>query len=105
MTNGADTIYALATAPGRAGVAVMRVSGPRAFEMAGLLRPARLPPARMAQRRAVVDPQTGQTVDHALILAFPAPGSFTGEDVLEFHLHGGPAIIRRVSDLLREEGF
>ncbi|WP_193185023.1 tRNA uridine-5-carboxymethylaminomethyl(34) synthesis GTPase MnmE [Nisaea sediminum] len=85
-----DTIYALASAAGRAGVAVFRVSGPRAFEglqkLTGLVG---LEP-RYAVRATVRDGD--ETVDDGLVLAFAAPASFTGEDVVEYQLHGGRAV-------------
>ncbi|WP_299547932.1 tRNA uridine-5-carboxymethylaminomethyl(34) synthesis GTPase MnmE [uncultured Tateyamaria sp.] len=94
-----DTIFALATAQGRAGVAVIRISGPAAkscaLQMCGFL-----PHARHASTRILHD-ENGETLDHALVLVFDAPASFTGEDVVEFHLHGSIAVI---SAVLRELG-
>jgi tRNA modification GTPase len=86
-----DTIVAPATAPGRAAVAVLRVSGPRAFEVAR--RCVRGWPAapREAALLAVHDPRTGERLDRALVTAFPAPRSYTGEDVVELAVHGGLA--------------
>lgn len=83
------TIFALASAPGRAGVAVVRLSGPRAGPIAQSLAGA-LPPPRQAVLRRLV--HGGAEIDHALLLWFPGPHSFTGEDVAEFHLHGGRAV-------------
>jgi tRNA modification GTPase len=80
-------IFALASAAGRAGVAVVRVSGPGAGEMARMLA-GPLPPPRQAVLRRLAH---GSEIDHALLLWFPGPGSFTGEDVAEFHIHGGRA--------------
>ncbi len=87
-----DTIYALATPPGRGGVAVVRVSGLRARDAIAALTQMSAPPPRLASLRRLADPQSGQLIDKALILYFAAPASFTGEDVAEFHLHGGPAV-------------
>lgn len=95
-----ETIFALATPPGRSGVAVMRLSGPSAGAVLQALTARPLPPARKAVRRALRDPSTGETVDSALILWFPAPASFTGEDVAELHLHGGRAVIASVINIL-----
>ena len=97
----ADTIAAVATAPGRAGIGVVRVSGPaiRAI-VAGIL--GRMPEPRTA---VLCDFRgaSGETLDRGLALFFPAPHSYTGEDVLELHGHGGPAvlqlILRRCLDL------
>jgi tRNA modification GTPase len=88
-----DTIYALATARGRAGVAVIRVSGPDAFAAAERLG-GDVPPARVASLRRLIS--DGIVLDEALVLAFRAGASFTGEDVIELHLHGGPAVMRSV---------
>lgn len=95
-----DTIYALATAPGRAGVAVLRVSGSRAGAALTALTGAALPPPRLATLRRLIDPQDGETLDQALLLWFPGPASFTGEDVAELHLHGGRAVIAGVTAAL-----
>lgn len=89
-----DTIYALATARGKAGVAVIRVSGPDAFPVSERLC-GRLPPLRQAGLRSLrgID---GQLLDEALVLRFPEGGSFTGEDVVELHLHGSRAVVSAV---------
>jgi tRNA modification GTPase len=85
----ASTIYALASAPGRAGVAVVRISGPDAGPaLAALAGPLPLP--RTATLRALRHQDA--VLDQALVLWFPGPGSFTGEDVAEFHIHGGLAV-------------
>lgn len=89
------TIFALASAPGRAGVAVVRVSGPgtrRAIE--AMTGPC--PEPRYATLRFVRHPESGQKIDRGVVLWFPAPDSFTGEDVAELHLHGGRAVVRAV---------
>lgn len=90
----ADTIAAVATAPGRAGIGVVRVSGPavRAI-VAGIL--ACMPKPRAATLCDFRD-ASGGTLDRGLALFFPAPHSYTGEDVLELHGHGGPAVLRLV---------
>jgi tRNA modification GTPase len=83
------TIFALASAPGRAGVAVVRISGPQASDCIRALA-GPLPAPRQAVLRRLA--HRGAEIDQALLLWFPAPRSFTGEDVAEFHLHGGRAI-------------
>jgi tRNA modification GTPase len=86
-----DTIYALSTGIGRAGVAVFRASGPAARqgleELAGSL-----PEPRRASLRRIRDPQTGEIIDEGLVLWLPGPASFTGEDMAEYHLHGSRAV-------------
>jgi tRNA modification GTPase len=89
------TIFALSSAPGRAGVAVVRVSGPRAGTVLDLMAPPR-PSPRYAAARHIVQPETGERLDHGLVLWFPAPKSFTGEDTAELHLHGGRAVVKAV---------
>lgn len=86
-----DTIYAPATAAGRAAVAVVRVSGPRTRDAVSELAGG-VPPARRAVVRTLRD-ESGDEIDQALILFFEGPESFTGEDVAEFHVHGGPAVM------------
>ena len=93
-----DTIFALASAPGRAGVAVVRVSGPKAGEIADALWGER-PAPRMASLRRFVKP-CGEVIDQGLALWFPGPASFTGEDSAEFQIHGGPAVIAAIADAL-----
>lgn len=87
----ADTIFARASGAGKAGVAVWRVSGPEAFAVAARLVGSPLPDARRASLRALRS-EDGEMLDRGLALLFPAPGSFTGEDVAEFHTHGGRAL-------------
>lgn len=93
-----DTIAAIATAAGAAGIGVIRVSGPAAATIATALH-GRLPPVRRAVRALLRDAD-GEPLDDALLLYFAAPRSFTGEDVLEIHGHGSPvllqALLRRV---------
>lgn len=89
-----NTIFALASARGRAGVAVVRVSGPRALD-AGRALAGSLPVERQAGLRVLRD-ATGQVLDNSLVLTFPAPHSFTGEDIVELHLHGSPAVQKAV---------
>jgi len=85
-----DTIAAIATPPGRGGVAVLRLSGPRAMALAAAVAGA-LPAPRQAALRPLRDAQ-GEMIDRGLVLTFPAPRSFTGEDVVELQLHGSPVI-------------
>jgi len=94
-----DTIFALATARGKAGVAVVRMSGPAAFDVASAMISS-LPKPRRAALRHMRD-KDGTLLDEALVLTFPGPNSFTGEDVVEFHLHGS---IATVAAVLRELG-
>ena len=85
-----DPIVALATPPGRSAIALIRLSGKGAFEVAArVLRPFRSDPPRVVRRVRVVHPVTGEVVDDALATCFPAPRSYTGDDLLELSTHGG----------------
>uniref|UniRef100_UPI00358F4452 tRNA modification GTPase GTPBP3, mitochondrial-like n=1 Tax=Myxine glutinosa TaxID=7769 RepID=UPI00358F4452 len=95
------TLFALSSAQGRSGVAVIRVSGPQAGDtLRGLTGSFELPPARSARLRRLRDPASGETLDRGLVLWFPGPHSFTGEDSCEFHVHGGSAVICGVLEAL-----
>lgn len=89
----AQTIFALSSAPGRAGIAVIRISGPRAGEVVDAMAPPR-PENRYAALRRIRDPESGDPIDEALVLWLAAPRTETGEDMAELHLHGGPAIVK-----------
>jgi tRNA modification GTPase len=89
-----DTIIALASGAGRAGVAVVRVSGPGAAGVLTQLGGAPVPRARKATIRVLRD--NGAYLDEAIVLFMPGPNSFTGQDVVEFQVHGGPAVIEAV---------
>jgi tRNA modification GTPase len=90
-----DTIFALSSAPGRAGVAMIRVSGRQARQALVCLTGLADFSPRHATRARLRD-KSGATLDDALVLWFPGPASFTGEDVAEFHVHGGRAILDSV---------
>ncbi len=98
--SGADTIFALSTARGRSAIAVIRVSGPRAGDALAALAPRCTPQPRVAKFARLADPATGERIDDALALWFPAPKSETGEDVVELQVHGGRAVIVGVLDAL-----
>ncbi|HZF37017.1 MAG TPA: tRNA uridine-5-carboxymethylaminomethyl(34) synthesis GTPase MnmE, partial [Candidatus Angelobacter sp.] len=95
-----DTIYALSSAAGRAGVAVIRLSGPNAMAALRQIAAGEPPAPREAGLRKLKHPQTGVALDQGIVLTFPAPRSFTGEDVVELHIHGGRAVIRSVFEAL-----
>lgn len=94
----ADTIFALSSGAPPAAIAIIRVSGPRAFDAVNMLA-GRVPPPR---RASLVTLRTGagEELDHALALTFPGPDSATGEDLAELHLHGGRAVVRAVESAL-----
>jgi tRNA modification GTPase len=98
-----DTIFALATAPGKAGVAVIRISGPDAFAV-GRVVAGTVPAPAEARLRRLSDGQ-GTHLDDALVLAFQAPHSFTGEDVVELQAHGSPATVKAVLAAISATGL
>lgn len=95
----ADTIFALSSGAGRAAVALIRVSGGRAGAALEALT-GRVPSPRQASLRKLSDPATGDILDEALVLWLPGPGTATGEDMAELHLHGSPAVIAATLKLL-----
>ena len=97
------TIFAPATASGKAGVAVIRVSGPQALEAVKKMTAIKTPVPRKAMFSEIHTPD-GTAVDNGLVLYFPCPNSFTGEDVVEFQTHGGRAIISAVLNGLAQIG-
>ena len=96
-----DTIFAPATAAGRAAVAVVRLSGPRSAEILRALA-GRLPAPRRAALRTLR--HAGEEIDRALTLWLPGPESYTGEDSAEFHVHGGRAVLQALSEALAAAG-
>ena len=110
-----DTIFALSSAPGRAGVAVVRVSGPASWKsLKKLISTAPQPPSAdnaspsahnvtLCKIYTLCHPVSRETIDQALVLQFMAPRSFTGEDVIEYHVHGGKAVIDALFDALASQ--
>ena len=99
-----ETIFALSSAPGRAGVSVLRLSGPSAGRALQKLTGRDLPKARMASLRTILD-GGGAVIDEPLVLWFPGPKSFTGEDCAEIHIHGSAAILEVTARRLMELGL
>jgi len=90
------TIYALSTGPGLSGVAVIRVSGEESKRVIELLTNKPLPAPRVASLRNISKINTLELIDEGIILWFPGPHSYTGEDMVEFHIHGSKAVIEAV---------
>jgi tRNA modification GTPase len=104
--NGVSTIFALASGSLRAGVAIVRVSGKGARLSLEVLCAQQNPRPRRAYYVTVTDPASGAPIDRALVLYFAAPASFTGEDVAEYHVHGGRSVVESLLAALgRMEGF
>ncbi|MFT3810313.1 MAG: tRNA uridine-5-carboxymethylaminomethyl(34) synthesis GTPase MnmE [Micropepsaceae bacterium] len=98
-------MYALASASGRAGVAVVRLSGPASRRALTALAPGFEASPRTARRITLRDPSDNALIDEGLALIFPAPNSFTGEDVVELHIHGSPATLQRLFPVLSGLGL
>lgn len=92
-----DTIFALATPPGRGAIAIIRLSGPGTDEALACLGAGGLKPRMASLRDLMLD---GRALDQALVLRFPAPNSYTGEACAELHLHGGRAVVEAVGEAL-----
>lgn len=90
-----ETIFALSSGRGRAGVAVIRISGPRSRTVLETMAGG-IPKRATARLRQLSDPANGDALDEALVLFFEGPASFTGEDIAELHVHGGPAVVENV---------
>jgi tRNA modification GTPase len=103
MTEHADdTIFAIATPPGSGGVGVIRISGPACTAIAKALL-GRVPALRQAEFARFLA-EDGSAIDSGIVLLFAAPASFTGEDVLELHGHGGPVVLQMLSQRLLQLG-
>src|SRR5436309_2287709 len=94
-----DTIYAPATAAGRAAIAIIRLAGPAAGPALAALA-GKLPPPRVARHVRLRDPENGAALDDGIALWFPAPHSVTGEDVAELQVHGSRAVLAAMMAVL-----
>jgi Predicted GTPase len=88
------TIYALSSGPGTSGVAIIRISGTEASEVIKLLTSMKVPKPRVATLRKINYINTSELIDEGIIIWFPGPESYTGEDMAEIHIHGGKSIIQ-----------
>ena len=87
------TIFALSSGPGVSGVAVVRISGPEASNVIKSLTGKEIPKPRMATLRKINNINTSELIDEGIIIWFPGPQSYTGEDLAEIHVHGGKAVV------------
>ena len=92
------TIYALSSGPGVSGVAVIRISGPKTAEVLKKLTNKEIPKPRMATLRKINNINTSELIDEGIIIWFPGPESYTGEDMAEIHVHGGKAVVKTVQN-------
>lgn len=99
----ASTVYALSSGTGRAGVAVIRISGPDSFPVLRRLlgKKQSIPATRKACTRRLLHPNTFELLDRAMVLVFEGPKSFTGENVVELHVHGGPSVVAGIFSALQ----
>jgi tRNA modification GTPase len=97
-----DTIFALATPPGRGAIAILRLSGPETEAALAALGSGGLKPRTVSLRELA---HNGRRIDQALVLRFPAPNSYTGEACAELHLHGGRAVVEAASKALIDLGL
>ena len=92
------TIYALSTGPGISGIAIIRISGPKAGHIIKSLTGKEIPPPRIATLRKINNINTSELIDEGIVIWFPGPESSTGEDMAEIHIHGGKAGILAVQN-------
>tara|TARA_B100000029_G_scaffold278307_1_gene272664 strand:+ start:1614 stop:2945 length:1332 start_codon:yes stop_codon:yes gene_type:complete len=92
------TIYALSSGPGISGVAIIRISGPKASEVIKMLTGKEIPKPRMATLRKINNINTSELIDEGIIIWFPGPESYTGEDMAEIQVHGGKAVVLSVQN-------
>ena len=96
------TIYALSSGPGISGVAVIRVSGKETISVIKALTSKDLPRPRLATLRKINNSNTFELIDEGIILWFPGPQSYTGEDMVEFHVHGSKAVIEAIQNSISQ---
>jgi len=94
------TIYALSSGPGISGVAVIRISGKETSKILKLVTKKNLPKARVATIKKIIDPNNSELIDEGIVLWFPGPESYTGEDMAELHIHGSKAVIDAIHKAL-----
>lgn len=98
----ADTIYGLSTLYGKSGLAVIRICGNQSLKILSLLTKKKNITPRVVTLCNIIDPKSEELIDQGLVIYFPAPNSFTGEDVIELHIHGSLAIINAIISILSE---
>tara|TARA_Y100001970_G_C14172531_1_gene824969 strand:- start:343 stop:1674 length:1332 start_codon:yes stop_codon:yes gene_type:complete len=96
------TIYALSSGPGISGLAVIRVSGPETKKVIKGLTNGRFPKPRLATLKKINKINTSELIDEGIIIWFPGPESYTGEDMVEFHVHGSRAVVQAIHNSISE---
>ena len=92
------TIYALSSGPGISGVAVIRISGKKTKDVIKQITGRKLPKPRMASLNKIIEIKTKELIDEGIVIWFPGPNSYTGEDMAEIHVHGSRAVIKSILD-------
>ena len=92
------TIYALSSGPGVSGVAIIRVSGPESKNVINKLTKGPFPKPKMAEVKKINKINTNELIDEGIVIWFPGPNSYTGEDMAEFHVHGSIAVINAIQN-------
>ena len=90
------TIYALSSGPGISGVAVIRISGPDTIKIIQKMTQREIPKPRMASLRKINKINTNELIDEGIIIWFPGPQSYTGDDMAEFHVHGSRSVVEAI---------
>ena len=96
------TIYALSTGPGISGIAIVRISGPETSSVVKLITNKNLPEPRIATLRKINNINTSELIDEGIIIWFPGPQSYTGEDMAEIHVHGSKAVVQSLQDTISQ---
>ena len=92
------TIYALSSGSGISGVAVIRISGEKTKDVIKQITGRKLPKPRMASLNKIIEIKTKELIDEGIVIWFPGPNSYTGEDMAEIHVHGSRAVIKSILD-------
>ena len=90
------TIYALSSGPGLSGIAVIRISGNETKEVLLSMTKGSMPLPRVASLKKILDIKTKKLIDEGIVIWFPGPNSYTGEDMAEMHVHGSRAVIKLI---------
>ena len=96
------TIYALSSGPGISCIAVIRVSGIKTEKVISSLTKDNLPRVKVATLKKIINPKNGELIDEGLVIFFKSPNSYTGEDMVEFHVHGSKAVVQEILNVLEE---
>ena len=96
------TIYALSSGPGISGIAVIRVSGVMSKKIISSITNGKFPKERVATLKKIIKPNSTELIDEGVVIWFKGPNSYTGEDMLELHVHGSKAVIQKIQNILAE---